>query len=266
VIPPSRIQPPSEPCSAMAEQVVVITGSSAGLGEAMAVQLARHPGYKIVLLARRQDMLDAVAAKCLGRATTIVADVSKREEVDRAVAAVLAEFGTIDIFVNNVGRGCNVLPSALDDDIVADMMQVNVMSAIYCMQAVLPTFKKNKAGLFVTVSSMLGRMPQISTIRSAYAAAKHFLNGIHGSFAAEHADDFPGIIFSLASPGIIGTDFGLTAGSADSRDAPGAQDVNECAAAIIEGSIVKRQREVYTAAAHKVWMAKHLATCVPADV
>ncbi|KAJ1622895.1 hypothetical protein T492DRAFT_845931 [Pavlovales sp. CCMP2436] len=163
----------------MAEQVVVITGSSAGLGGAMAVQLARHPGYKIVLLARRQDMLDAVAAKCLGRATTIVADVSKREEVDRAVAAVLAEFGTIDIFVNNVGRGCNVLPSALDDDIVADMMQfsiVNVMSAIYCMQAVLPTFKKNKAGLFVTVSSMLGRMPQISTIRSAYAAAKHFLN------------------------------------------------------------------------------------------
>ncbi|KAG8462568.1 hypothetical protein KFE25_010393 [Diacronema lutheri] len=249
--------------------VVVITGASAGLGEAMALQLASAADHTVVLIARRKDALDAVAARCTGKGaaavTAIVADVCKRDEVERAVAAVLAAHGTIDVWVNNVGRGCNVLPSALTDADVSDMMQVNVMSAIYCMQAVLPHFKARRTGTFVNVSSMLGRIPHISTIRSAYSASKHFLNGITGSFAAEHAAEYPDIVFALASPGVIGTDFGLTAGSADSRTLPGAQDVDECAAAIIDGAIRKRQRETYTQPAHKAMMRQHLESLVPAE-
>lgn len=244
-------------------KIVVITGASSGLGEAMAVQLAAADDYHVVLIARRQDALDAVASKCAGKATVVVADVSKREEVDRSVAAILAEHNTIDVWINNVGRGCNVLPSALTDADLDDMMRINVYSAIYCMQAVLPTFKRNGTGTIVNISSMLGRMPHISTIRSAYSAAKHFLNGIHGAFAAEHEQEYPGIVFSLASPGVIATDFGLNAGSADSRTLPGAQDVHECAAAIIEGSVLKRQREVYTLEQHKHWMRSHLVSLVP---
>lgn len=245
------------------KMIAVVTGASSGLGEAMAVQLAEAGDFHVVLIARRQDALDAVAAKCKGRATALVGDMSVRGDVDKAVGAILASHGTIDVWVNNVGRGCNVLPSALTDADLSDMMQINVNSAVYCMQAVLPTFKAKQAGVFVNVSSMLGRMPHVSTIRSAYSAAKHFLNGITGAFAAEHSHDFPGILFSLASPGVIATDFGLNAGSADSRRLPGAQDVHECAAAIIDGSIRRRIPEVYTMAEHKQWMRAHLASLVP---
>lgn len=246
-------------------KIVVVTGASSGLGEAMAVQLCATDEYKVVLIARRPEELARVAARCHGRAVAHAADVTVRKDVDGAVAAILAQHGTIDVWVNNVGRGLVVLPSELTDEHVADMMQVNVMSAIYCMQAVLPTFRARKSGLFVNVSSLLGRMPHISVVRSAYSAAKHFLNGITGSFAAEHADEFPGIVFSLASPGIISTDFGLNAGGTDSRELPGAQDVEACAAAIIEGSIRQRRAEVYTADAHMAWMRTHLATLVPSD-
>jgi short-subunit dehydrogenase len=243
--------------------IVVITGASSGLGEAMAVQLAQTGEYHVVLIARREEQLKRVAARCTSNADTIVGDMSKRADVDKAVAEILAKHNTIDVWVNNVGRGCFVMPSALTDEHVADMMQVNVMSAIYCMQAVLPTFKKAGGGLFVNVSSILGRMPHLASFRSAYSASKHFLNGITGSFAAEHAADNPNIVFSIASPGIIGTDFGLTAGGEDSRTMPGAQDVESCAAAIIDGAIRKRQREVYTMPAHKEWMRKHLDSLVP---
>ena len=245
--------------------VVVITGASSGLGEAMAVRLCATDEFKVVLVARRAEALERVAAKCHGRAATHVADVAVRADVDGAVAAVLAQHGTIDVWVNNVGRGIAVLPSELTDEHVADMMQINVMATVYCMQAVLPTFRANKRGLFVNVSSLLGRMPQLSVVRSAYSAAKHFLNGITGSFAAEHAEAFPEIVFSLASPGIIATEFGLNAGGADSRSLPGAQDVDECAAAIIEGSIRQRRAHVYTDEAHKAWMRAHLASLVPSD-
>lgn len=246
-------------------QVVVITGASSGLGEAMAVQLCATDEFKVVLIARRAEELARVAAKCHGRAVARVADVAVRKDVEDAVAAVLAQHGTIDVWVNNVGRGIAVLPSELTDAQITDMMQINVMSAVYCMQAVLPTFRANRRGLFVNVSSLLGRMPHMAVVRSAYSGAKHFLNGITGSFAAEHAAAFPEIVFSLASPGVISTDFGLNAGGGDSRDLPGAQDVDECAAAIIEGSIRQRRAQVYTAEAHKAALRAHFAALVPSD-
>jgi len=229
----------------MDEKVVVITGASAGIGAATAELLASR-GISVVLVARRKDALARVAARCGARALATVADVGRREEVRRVVAEALARFGRIDVWVNNVGRGISRAPSELTDEDVDEVMQLNVKSALYGMQEVLPHFKAQGAGHVINVSSMLGRIP-FATIRSAYCGAKHFLNALTATFRAEVQQTHPGIQVSLVSPPVVRTEFGLNAlhGGPDSRQLPDSQSAEEVAAVIAE-VIASRRADVYT--------------------
>jgi NADP-dependent 3-hydroxy acid dehydrogenase YdfG len=229
----------------MDEKVVVITGASAGIGAALADLLAKQE-TSLVLVARRKDALEAVAARCGGRAHSVVADVSRRAEVRRVVNEAIARFGHIDVWINNVGQGISRSPSELTDEDIDQVMQVNVKSALYGMQEVLPHFKSRNAGHVINVSSMLGRIP-FAVIRSAYCGAKHFLNALTATFRAEVQATHPGIHFSLVSPGVVRTDFGLNAihGGADSRQFPESQSAEE-AAAVIAQAIESRPPDVYT--------------------
>lgn len=193
----------------MRDKVVVITGASGGIGAALARALAER-GASVVLVARRGDALRAVADECGERARPIVGDVTRRDEVRRIVEEALARFDHIDVWVNNVGQGISRPPSLLTDQDVDDVMQVNVKSALYGMQEVLPHFKARGSGHVINVSSMLGRTP-FAVIRSAYNGAKHFLNALTANFRAEVQQTHPGIQFSLVSPGVVKTDFGLNA-------------------------------------------------------
>ena len=226
-------------------KVVVIAGASTGIGAAAAERLARD-GLSLVLVARRREALDAVAAACQGRAHAIAADMERRDEVRRVVDETIARLGRIDVWINNVGRGITRQPSALSDEDVAAMMRVNVLSALYGMQEVLPHFKARNDGHIINISSMLGRMP-LATMRSAYCGAKHFLNALTVTFRDEVQQTHPGIQFSLVSPGIVRTDFGLSAlhGGPDSRSLPGSQSVEEVAE-VIAGVVASRQPDVYT--------------------
>ncbi|HEY0994479.1 MAG TPA: SDR family NAD(P)-dependent oxidoreductase [Gemmatimonadaceae bacterium] len=227
--------------------VVVITGASGGIGAELARQLAAA-GARLALVARRPDELARVAAGCGEGAIAIPADVTRREEVQRVVREAIAAFGHVDVWVNNVGRGISRMPSALRDDDVDDMIRVNVKSALYGMQEILPHFRERGRGQVVNVSSMLGRMP-LATIRSAYNGAKHFLNALTASFRDElHASD-PGIEVTLVSPGVVRTDFGLNAlhGGPDSRALPGSQGAEEVAAVIVE-AIRSGKPDLYTRA------------------
>jgi len=229
----------------MDEKVVVITGASAGIGAATAELLASR-GMSVVLVARRKDALARVAARCGARALATVADVGRREEVRRVVAEALARFGRIDVWVNNVGRGISRAPSELTDEDVDEVMRLNVKSALYGMQEVLPHFKAQGAGHVINVSSMLGRIP-FATIRSAYCGAKHFLNALTATFRAEVQQTHPGIQVSLVSPPVVRTEFGLNAlhGGPDSRQLPDSQSAEEVAAVIAE-VIASRRADVYT--------------------
>lgn len=229
----------------MAEMVVVITGASSGIGAALAEVLATQ-GMSLVLAARRKDALDSVAAKCGGRASAIVSDVSVRGNVKRIVDETVSRAGHIDVWVNNAGVGISRNPSELTDEDVDLMMQVNVKSALYGMQEVLPHFKARNAGHIINVSSMLGRVP-FATIRSAYSGAKHFLNALTAMFREEIQQTHPGIQISLVSPGVVRTDFGLNAvhGGPDSRQFPGSQSAEEVAS-VIAGVIASRAPDVYT--------------------
>ena len=229
----------------MAERVVVITGASAGIGAALGELLAKQ-GTSVVLVARRRDALDAVAARCAGRAHVIVADMSRREEARRVVNESIARFGHIDVWVNNVGQGISRAPSELTDEDVDEVMRMNVKTALYGMQEVLPHFKSRNAGQIINVSSLLGRIP-FAVIRSAYSAAKHFLNALTAMFRAEVQQTHPGIQISLVSPGVVRTEFGKNSlhGGPDSRQLPDSQSAEEVAA-VIAGVIESRLPDVYT--------------------
>jgi short-subunit dehydrogenase len=229
----------------MSDRVVVITGASAGIGAALAERLAAR-GDRVVLVARREKELRGVAARCAGRALPIVADVTSRDEVRRVVREAIAQLGHVDVWVNNAGRGITRPVSQLTDDDVDEMVRVNVKSALYGMQEILPHFIQRGTGQIVNVSSMLGRVPMAS-FRSAYNGAKHFLNAITANLRDELRAQYPGIVVSLVSPGVVATEFGVNAayGGPDSRTLPMSQPVEEVAE-VIERVIDTRAEDVYT--------------------
>jgi short-subunit dehydrogenase len=228
-------------------RVVVITGASGGIGAAAALEISRR-GNTVVLVARRAGALAAVAGRCGPDAHPIVADMTDRAEVRRVVAETLARHGRLDAWLNNVGRGITRLPSELTDEDVDEMVRVNVKSALYGMQEVLPHFQARGVGHLINVSSMLGRIPA-RAFRSAYSGAKHFLNALTASLRAELRDTHPGIVVSLVSPGVVRTEFGRNAvhGGPDSRQLPDSQDAAEVAV-VIANLLESRREDVYTAA------------------
>jgi 3-hydroxybutyrate dehydrogenase len=247
--------------------VVVITGASAGIGECLAIQVAKTGQYRLAIVARRQAELGAVAAKCGNGTIPIVADVTVKADAERVVSEVVKAFGTVDVLVNNVGRGCFVPASQLTAEDIADMISANVNSALFCTQAVLPIFKEKKGGQVIFVNSLLGRVPELAAVRSAYVGAKHFLIGLVGSFRAEFAQEFPHIVFQNYSPGPVATDFGLIAsdGKNDSRTAPNAQDPEEVAAVLLKESIEGKKLEVFSRPAYHEMVRSALAKAVPSE-
>jgi NADP-dependent 3-hydroxy acid dehydrogenase YdfG len=239
-------------------KIIVITGGSAGIGAALGELLASQ-GHQVVLVARRRPQLEEVAARCGGRAGVQVADVTDRAQVRRVVEETIRTLGRIDVWVNNAGQGISRNPSELSSDDLDAVMRANVHSALYGMQEVLPHFKERGEGQVVNISSLLGRVP-FAAIRSAYCGAKHFLNALTATMRAEVQTTHPGIQFSLVSPGIVRTDFGLNAlhGGPDSRSFPETQSAEEVAA-VIAKVIESRQPDVYTRPAQAM-VAKYYAT------
>ena len=242
----------------MSDRRIVITGASAGIGAALAELLAAR-GDGVALVARRQRELEEVASRCLGRAHPIVADVGSREEVRRVVRESIARLGHVDVWVNNAGRGITRQVSQLTDDDVDEMMRVNVKSALYGMQEILPHFVERGTGHIINVSSMLGRVP-MATFRSAYNGAKHFLNAITANLRDDLREQHPGITVSLDSPGVVATEFGSNAayGGPDSRALPMSQPVEEVAE-VIARVIDTRATDVYTRAGMRQMVVEYFS-------
>lgn len=237
----------------------IITGASAGIGAALAERLAGN-GHDLALVARREAPLAEVAARCGGRALALVADATDRAEMERVVAAAIERFGRVDTLVNNVGQGISRPPSQLTDDDIDSMVLVNVKSALYGVQAILPHFIARGSGQVVNVSSMLGRLPLVPQ-RSAYTGAKHMLNAITASLRQELEATHPGIVISLVSPGVVRTEFGLNArhGGVDSRTIPDSQSAEEVAETIA-WTIRTCATDVYTIAGAKARVAGYYAS------
>jgi NAD(P)-dependent dehydrogenase (short-subunit alcohol dehydrogenase family) len=190
------------------DQVVVITGASGGVGAAAAEELARR-GASVVLAARRAGPLGDVAARCGDKALAVVADVTKRDDVQRLFDEAVAKFGRVDVWINNVGRGIGRPLLEITDDDVDAMIRDNMKSVLYGMQVVTPHLQARGTGAIVNVSSLLGRAPLPP--RAAYAAAKAAMMSLSESFRIELMGSHPSIRVVVVYPGRIATDFGQNA-------------------------------------------------------
>ena len=246
--------------TASAQRVMLVTGGSTGVGAAVA-KMAASQGFLVAIVARREDELKAVASECTG-ALPIVADVTKRADVERAVQTTIEHFGTLDVLVNNVGRGIAAKPSEVTEEDIDEMITINVKSALFGMQAVLPHFKDQGCGHIINISSRLGRIPSVLP-RSAYNWSKHFLNGLTANFRDEVVTTHPGIAISLVSPGLIYTDFGKHAlhDGNDMRVQPGGQSKEEVASVIMQ-VVQTRQPDVFTKVGVKAEMMAYLDALV----
>jgi short-subunit dehydrogenase len=228
-------QQPAEPPNrdALAGRVVVVTGASAGIGEATARLAAKH-GARLVLAARRTDRLEALAAG-LGEAVTVQTDMRDPVQIQRMADRAVSAYGTVDVLVNNAGQGLHVPVEQIRLEDLTAVTELNVYGPLLAMQAVIPLMRAAGGGHIVNVSSGTTLMTPTGT--AGYAATKAALNMLSAAARAELAGD--GIVVSTVYPFVTVTEFHnqLRAGSGAGRPRlPGLdpQSPEEVAEAILD--------------------------------
>ena len=206
-------------------QIALVTGAGRGIGQAIAVALA-GAGADLILVARTAGGLDETAAQvhALGReALPFVADVSRREDVQRAVAAGLERFGQIDILVNNAGVQPPIGPLVQNDPSEwTQAVAVNLFGPFHCIQAVLPGMMERGSGKIINLSGGGATGPRPSF--SAYAASKAAVVRLTET-VAEEVRPF-NIQVNAIAPGAVNTrmlDEVLAAGAAAGGELASAQ-------------------------------------------
>lgn len=184
--------------------VVAVTGASSGIGAATARLLAAR-GACVVLGARRPDHLDVIAQEIRdagGQAATCPTDVTRPEDLRRLVDVTVAEFGRIDVLVNNAGIAPISPVADLDTDGWTAMIDVNLRGVLHGIAAVLPVFRAQGRGHLVTTVSTAGLT--ISPTMAVYAATKNAVRTLLEGLRKESTD---GILrTTTVSPGYVRTD------------------------------------------------------------
>lgn len=189
--------------------VVIVTGASSGIGEATARRLARG-GARVVITARRQERLDALARELdpSGRGVLALAgDVTNDADRRRWVAETLAKFGRIDALVNNAGYGTRGPVELVPVEKIRANYETNVFSLIALTQLVLPHLRERGEGCIVNIGSVAGRIAR--PLSSIYDSTKHALEAITDGLRGE-LKPF-GVRVTLIRPGYIVTEFADTA-------------------------------------------------------
>ncbi len=160
-------------------RVALVTGGSRGLGKAMATIFA-EAGAAVLISSRRESELQAAAAeirdKTAARVEYVVADMTRREEVQRLADAAVAVMGQIDILVNNAGAN---VPQAIDqirDEVWDNLVELNLTSCMALTRALAPGMKERRWGRVIHISSIMGLASTAG--RNAYSATKAALLGL----------------------------------------------------------------------------------------
>lgn len=186
----------------LAGKVVLVTGASSGIGEATARAL-HQVGALPVLAARRADRLSQLSEQ-LGGALAVPTDVTDAAARAALVQATLDRHGRIDGLVNNAGVALYGMLAEVDLAEFSSLLQLNVVSALGMMQAVLPAMRSQQAGRIVNISSGTTRMAPPTV--GGYVAAKAALNMLGEVARKEWAAD--GIVVSTVLPSLTATEFG----------------------------------------------------------
>lgn len=229
----------------LAGKVVVVTGASMGIGEAIAKIFADH-GAGVVMLARDPGRIEAARTRVghLERTVGISCDVRHREDIDRALGLTLHHFQRVDVWVNNAGHGWLDSVAELDMAGCRDMFETNFFGAVSAMQAVIPVMRQQGEGTIISISSVAGHVPL--PFHAAYSATKFALNAMGKAARVELKKD--GIHVLTVCPGYVRTAFGENAGRGKDvkRVRPASVRgirVERVARATLQGYL-KRKREV----------------------
>ena len=185
-------------------KTAVITGSSRGIGRAVALRFAREGCNVVINCAKSAEELretlkdiEAMGARAVG----IQADVSAAGECERLVGAALESFGAIDILVNNAGRSFIGLLSDMKPDEIAAVVETNLLSAMYCSRLCVPGMVRRKRGVIINISSMWGIVG--ASCETVYSGAKGGLNAFTKALAKELGPS--GVRVNAISCGVIKT-------------------------------------------------------------
>lgn len=191
------------------DKVIWITGASSGIGEALAIELAKREA-RVILSARREDQLWKVAAETkLADLDLMVLpfDLNDTSKASALAASIINKFGRIDMLVNNGGISQRAEAEKTTIETDRELMEVNYFSAVNLTRAVLPYMKRQKGGHIIVISSVAGKFGFY--LRSGYSAAKHALHGFFESFRLETEKD--NIKTLIVCPGKVKTHISFNA-------------------------------------------------------
>ncbi|MCW3058228.1 MAG: family oxidoreductase [Capsulimonas sp.] len=194
-------------------KVAIITGASAGIGQASALALAGE-GAKLVLTARRQERLEQLVEDVKasgGDAVFVVGDAREEETAIKTVEAAQKHFGRLDILINNAGVGNykNLVDTSADE--YDEMMDSNVRSTFLFTRHAVPVMREQKSGNILMISSMAGRYGFPG--EAVYCATKFAQVGFAQALDNELRKD--GIKVGVICPGGVKTEFALGKGRTD---------------------------------------------------
>ncbi|MBE9043189.1 SDR family oxidoreductase [Pleurocapsales cyanobacterium LEGE 10410] len=232
-----------------ADQTIIITGASSGIGKVLAIKLAQQRA-NLVLAARSQSALEKTASECIkagGKAVVVPTDVTNQKACQKLIAESVTAFGEISCLINNAGIGMWARFDEMEDlSIFEEIMRVNYLGSVYCSHYALPYLKQSR-GLLVAISSLTGKTG-VPT-RSGYAASKHAMQGFFDSLRIELKGT--GVDVLIVSPGFVATDIRQhilgAAGKFVKATLPDEQEKAmspEVCADLIVKAMTKRQREL----------------------
>ncbi|MBW4665654.1 MAG: SDR family oxidoreductase [Chroococcus sp. CMT-3BRIN-NPC107] len=198
----------------LAEQVVLITGASTGIGAALAQILAQQfLGIRLVLAARNAEKLEEIGTFCRKAGAEVLVvptDLEKSEEIEKLVTNAIAHFGKVDVLVNNAGYGQMGPIELIPDQAVKRQFQINVLAPLALIRALVPTMRVAGGGRIINISSLGGRLA--FPFGGMYSASKFALEALSDSLRME-LEPF-NIQVSVIEPGPVSTEFFIAAARA----------------------------------------------------
>ena len=186
-----------------AGRVALVTGASQGIGHACALSLARE-GATVAVAARNQQKLDELVAQISnvgGKAAAFSMDVADEDQVKSGIKQAIAQFGKIDILINNAGITRDQLVMRMKRADWDAVLNTNLTSAYLCIQQVIGSMLKQRWGRIINITSIMGQTGQAG--QANYAASKAGLIGLTMAMAREVASR--NITVNAVSPGFIET-------------------------------------------------------------
>jgi short-subunit dehydrogenase len=185
-------------------KVVVVTGASMGIGEAIAKVFAEE-GASVVLLSRDAGRAEGARLRigCPERTAALSCDIRNSEEIDRVLALTLHHFKQVDVWINNAGHGLLDSVAQVEMPACHELFETNFFGALAAMQAVIPVMRQQGGGTIINISSVAGHIP--IPFHASYSATKFALNALSKAAGVELKKD--GIHVLTVCPGYVRTAF-----------------------------------------------------------